>query len=85
MVAMVLVTATADIGAYFAGRRFGKHKLAMCWSARPRPGRVSGEAWLPVQLLAVVLWSLLPGHAGQIGLASVVVVTADDRTRLSDW
>lgn len=74
MVVMVLVTATADIGAYFAGRRFGKHKLAIAVSpSKTWEGFWGGLAACAV--LAVLLWSLLPGHAGQIGLASVVVVT----------
>ena len=74
MVAMVLVTATADIGAYFTGRCFGKHKLAVLVS----PSKTWEGFWgglAACALLAVVLWSLLPSHAAHIGLASVVVVT----------
>lgn len=74
MVVMVLVTATADIGAYFAGKRFGKHKLAIAVSpSKTWEGFWGGLAACAV--LAVVLWSLLPSQVGQIGLASVVVVT----------
>jgi phosphatidate cytidylyltransferase len=75
MVAMVLVTATADIGAYFTGSRFGKHKLAVLVS----PSKTWEGFWgglAACGLLGVVLWSLLPSHAAHIGLASVVVVTA---------
>jgi phosphatidate cytidylyltransferase len=74
MVAMVLVTATADIGAYFTGKRFGRHKLAALVS----PSKTWEGFWgglAACALLALVLWSLLPDHAAHVGLASVVVVT----------
>ncbi len=74
MVAMVLITATADIGAYFTGRRFGKHKLAVSVS----PSKTWEGFWgglAACALLALILWSLLPSHAAHIGLAAVVLVT----------
>jgi phosphatidate cytidylyltransferase len=73
MVILVIITATADIGAYFSGKRFGKHKLAVSVS----PGKTWEGFWGGVAastLLAVLLWSLLPETAAHIGLASVVVV-----------
>ncbi|MDG2273490.1 MAG: phosphatidate cytidylyltransferase, partial [Halioglobus sp.] len=75
MIVMVLVTATADIGAYFAGKRFGQHKLAVSVS----PSKTWEGFWgglAACALLAVILWGLLPEHAEGIGLPAVVVVIA---------
>lgn len=74
MVMLVIVVATADIGAYFAGKRFGSHKLATLVS----PAKTWEGFWGGVTacaLLAVILWSQLPESAAHIGLASVVAVT----------
>jgi phosphatidate cytidylyltransferase len=74
MIVLVIVVASADIGAYFAGKRFGKHKLAVVVSpAKTWEGFWGGVA--ACALLAVLLWYLLPESAAHIGLASVVAVT----------
>ncbi len=73
MIVLVLVVAAADIGAYFAGKRFGRHKL----SALVSPGKTWEGFWGGVAacaLLGVVLWYLLPGESAHIGLISVMVV-----------
>jgi phosphatidate cytidylyltransferase len=73
MVVLVIVVASADIGAYFTGKRFGRHKLAVLVS----PSKTWEGFWGGVAactLLAVLLWYFLPGRAAHIGLASVVVV-----------
>jgi phosphatidate cytidylyltransferase len=73
MVIMVIVVATADIGAYFAGKRFGKHKLAVMVS----PAKTWEGFWggmVACALLAVLLWYYLPEREAHIGMASVVAV-----------
>lgn len=73
LVVMVIVVAAADIGAYFTGKYFGKHKLAELVS----PNKTWEGFWGGVAacaLLALLLWSLLPDHAAHIGLASVLSV-----------
>ena len=73
LVVMVLVVAAADIGAYFTGRRFGRHKLA----ERVSPAKTWEGFWGGVAacaLLAVVLWYRLPSESGHVGLGSVIVV-----------
>jgi phosphatidate cytidylyltransferase len=73
MVVLVLVVAAADIGAYFTGKRFGRHKLA----ERVSPAKTWEGFWGGVAacaLLAVALWYLLPGESAHIGLLSVLVV-----------
>lgn len=73
MLVLVVIVASADIGAYFAGKRFGKHKLAELVS----PAKTWEGFWGGVTacaLLAVVLWYQLPERAAHIGMASVVAV-----------
>jgi phosphatidate cytidylyltransferase len=73
LVIMVLITATADIGAYFSGKRFGKHKLA----ADVSPKKTWEGFWggvLASGLLAALLWTQLPDQAAHIGLGSVLAV-----------
>lgn len=70
---MVLVWG-ADVGAYFAGRRFGRRKLA----SRVSPGKtwegVAG-AMLTVLMLAVVFWWLYPGAAMPISAAGFIALS----------
>jgi phosphatidate cytidylyltransferase len=73
IVILVLVVAAADIGAYFSGRAWGKHKLAAVVS----PAKTWEGFWggmLAAVLLAVVLWSQLPSQASHISLAAVLIV-----------
>jgi phosphatidate cytidylyltransferase len=73
MVVLVLVVAAADIGAYFTGRRFGRHAL----SPRVSPGKTWEGFWggvLSAALLAALLWSLLPARFEHLSLTAAVVV-----------
>ena len=73
LVVMVLIVVATDVGAYFAGTHFGRHKLAVQVSpAKTWEGFWGGVA--SASLLAIVLWSLLPGRMAHIGLAAVVAV-----------
>jgi phosphatidate cytidylyltransferase len=74
LVIMVIVVATADIGAYFSGRQFGKHKLAVMVS----PAKTWEGFWGGVMacvLLAVLLWYYLPEREAHISLAAIMAVT----------
>ncbi len=74
MVIMVVVVAAADIGAYFTGKAWGKHKLAPVVS----PAKTWEGFWGGVcssLVLAVVLWWLLPDRVSHIGLGAVMAVT----------
>lgn len=73
MVVLVMVVAAADIGAYFTGRRFGRHALAPSVS----PGKTWEGFWggvLSVALLSVLLWTLLPARFDHLSLTAAVVV-----------
>lgn len=73
MVIMVIVVATADIGAYFTGRSLGRHKLAVLVS----PAKTWEGFWggmVGCVLLSIVLWYFLPESAAHLGIVSVVVV-----------
>ena len=73
MIVLVLVVAAADIGAYFAGRAWGNHKLAPVVS----PAKTWEGFWggvLACCALALLLWSQLPNQQAHISLAAVVTV-----------
>lgn len=75
----LLITSGADIGAYFAGRAFGKHKLAPLVSpGKTWEGVVGGvvlvvavaliaDHWLPVAALPFVLLSICVGLLSVVG------------------
>ena len=75
---LILTVAAADIGAYFAGRRFGKHALA----AEISPAKTWEGFWggmLCVALLATLIWQNLPLsqlHLGWGSLMALGLVTA---------
>ena len=74
MVALVVIVACADVGAYFTGKSLGRHKMA----PRVSPAKTWEGFWggaASCALLALLLWSLLPPQAAHIGLLSVVAVT----------
>jgi phosphatidate cytidylyltransferase len=72
-VALVLIVAAADIGAYFAGRALGKHKLARSVS----PAKTWEGFWggmLVCGLLAVAMWYWLPERATHLSMSAVITV-----------
>lgn len=73
IVVMVLIVATADIGAYFSGKTWGRHKLAEVVS----PKKTWEGFWgglCACALLALLLWSQLPSQQAHVSLAAVLVV-----------
>lgn len=73
LVVMVLIVASADIGAYFTGKRFGKHKLAPDVSpAKTWEGFWGGEAC--AALVGVLLWWFLPAQGAHISLLAALAI-----------
>ena len=70
---MILTIATADIGAYFVGRRFGQHALAQAIS----PGKTWEGFWgglTCVALLTALVWANLPIAYIHLNLGSLLVL-----------
>lgn len=70
---LILTVAAADIGAYFAGRRFGQHALA----AEISPAKTWEGFWggmLCVALLAALIWQNLPLSQLHLGLGSLMAL-----------
>ncbi|MFK8050258.1 MAG: phosphatidate cytidylyltransferase [Halioglobus sp.] len=73
LVAMILIVVAADIGAYFSGKRFGKHKLAESVSpAKTWEGFWGGMCC--ALALALIAWSWLPSSFEHIGLGAVITI-----------
>jgi phosphatidate cytidylyltransferase len=73
MVAMVIVVAAADIGAYFSGKAWGRHKLAPDVS----PAKTWEGFWggmLCCFVLAIAAWYAMPVQLDHIGLVQVIAV-----------
>lgn len=73
MVVLVMVVAAADIGAYFTGRRLGRHALSPSVS----PGKTWEGFWggvLSAALLGVLLWTLLPPRFDHLSLMAAVMI-----------
>ena len=70
---LILTVASADIGAYFAGRHFGQHALA----AEISPAKTWEGFWggmLCVALLATLIWQNLPLSQLHLGWGSLMVL-----------
>ncbi|MFN2328665.1 MAG: phosphatidate cytidylyltransferase [Chromatocurvus sp.] len=73
MATLVLLVATADIGAYFIGKRFGRHKLAPAVS----PAKTWEGFWggmIAVVLVTLIIWSTLPAQFDHIGMVAAIAV-----------
>lgn len=73
MATLVLLVATADIGAYFTGKRFGRHKLAPAVS----PAKTWEGFWggvFCVVLVTLAIWSILPAQFDHIGVGAAIAV-----------
>lgn len=73
MVVLVLIVASADIGAYFTGKAFGRHAL----SPQVSPGKTWEGFWggvLAVAVMSVGLWSLLPERFNHLSLMATLMV-----------
>ncbi|HEY0665993.1 MAG TPA: phosphatidate cytidylyltransferase [Gallionella sp.] len=74
LIFVMALVAAADISAYFAGRRFGKHKLAPSISPGKTWEGVAG-AMAGVTVYIVAVWSLHP-TLGQHGILSILLLAA---------
>ncbi|MFC7732629.1 phosphatidate cytidylyltransferase [Actinomadura keratinilytica] len=81
IVVFVAVTVASDIGGFFAGSFFGRHKLAPSISPKKTWEGVTGSAAACMAVGAWLVWWLLDGRLWQgavIGAAAVVTATVGD-------
>ncbi|MBX6765633.1 MAG: phosphatidate cytidylyltransferase [Actinomadura rubrobrunea] len=81
IVVFVAVSIASDIGGFFAGSFFGRHKLAPAISPKKTWEGVTGSAVACMAVGAWLVWWLLDGHAWQgalLGAAAVVTATVGD-------
>ncbi len=73
---MFVVVAAADIGAYFAGKRFGRRKLALAVS----PGKSWEGVWGGLMACALLAWLtytlVQPPQLSLMGFVAIVLFTA---------
>ena len=76
LLAMIVVVAAADIGAYFAGRRWGKRKLAVDVS----PGKSWEGFWgglvACTVLAGIAAYAIQPAQLSVVALFAIVIFTA---------
>ncbi|GLZ11264.1 hypothetical protein Acsp04_14990 [Actinomadura sp. NBRC 104425] len=81
IVVFIAVTVASDIGGFFAGSFFGRHKLAPSISPKKTWEGVTGSAAACMAVGAWLVWWLLDGQLWQgavIGAAAVVTATVGD-------
>ncbi len=71
-----VLVAAADIGAYFCGRRFGRHRLAPAVSPSKSWEGVWGGLACCALLALLAWWLARPGQLGPAGALAVALVTA---------
>lgn len=76
IVYVIMLVAAADIGAYFAGRRFGRRKLAEQISAGKTIEGAIGGIVLAVVFSVIVLWLYPPGNGSILSLLFFSLVAA---------
>jgi phosphatidate cytidylyltransferase len=73
VILLIVGVAAADIGAYFFGRRFGRHKLAPAVS----PGKTWEGMWggvLAVVVVTIIAWQSLPPSLAHLRVSALIVL-----------
>ena len=73
VILLIVGVAAADIGAYFFGRRFGRHKLAPAVS----PGKTWEGMWggvFAVIVVTVIVWQSLPPSLAHLRVSALIML-----------